>query len=105
MFKLEFSTVDELSGQPEAICPMARGDIRWLDKDWVQDLRKTLQAKIIAKVHKHNKHLAIWQARKLIVEWAKGGLSMGEDVSKMGFLKRETADVALIGLGAQVEGN
>ncbi|KAL7926958.1 hypothetical protein ACQKWADRAFT_326970 [Trichoderma austrokoningii] len=104
MFKLEFSTVDELSGQPEAICPIAR-DIMWVDKDWVQELRKGLQAKIIAKVHKHNKHLAIWQARKLIVEWAKGSLSMGEDASRMGFLKRETADVALIGLRGQVQGN
>ncbi|KAK6445947.1 hypothetical protein FP744_10002196 [Trichoderma asperellum] len=105
MFKLEFSTVDELSGQPEAICPIVRGDIRWLDKDWVQDLRKSLQAKVIAKIHKHNKHLAIWQARKLIIEWAKGSLSMGEDVSKMGFLKREAGDVALIGLGGHLEGN
>ncbi|EHK40205.1 hypothetical protein TRIATDRAFT_27001, partial [Trichoderma atroviride IMI 206040] len=89
MFKLEFSAIDELSGQPEAICPMARGDIMWVNTDWVQELRKSLQTKIIAKVHKHNKHLAIWQARKLIVEWAKGSLSMGEDVSNMGFLKRE----------------
>jgi hypothetical protein len=103
MFKLEFSTVDELSGQPEAICPMTRGDIMWVDSDWVQELRKALQAKIIAKVHKHNKHLAIWQARKLIVEWAKGSLSMGQDVSKMDFMKRETADIALIGMGGQAE--
>ncbi|KAM0521140.1 hypothetical protein ACHAPE_002613 [Trichoderma viride] len=105
MFKLEFSTVDELSGQPLAICPISKGRIRWVDEDWLQDLRKGLQTKIIAKVHKHNKHLAIWQARKLIVEWAKGSLSMGEDVDMMGFTKRETADVALIGLGGHAEEN
>lgn len=103
MFKLEFSTVDDLSGQPLAICPISKGDIRWVDDDWVQELRKGLQTKIIAKVHKHNKHLAIWQARKLIVEWAKGSLSTGQDVDKMGFLKRETADVVLIGLGQAEE--
>ncbi|KAH6609145.1 hypothetical protein Trco_002491 [Trichoderma cornu-damae] len=104
MFKLEFSTVDDLSGQPEAFCPISRRDIRWLDKDWMQELRDSLQAKVIAKIHKHNKHLAIWQARKLIVEWAKGSLSMGEDVSKMGFLERRTADVATIGLGGHIQG-
>lgn len=103
MFKLEFSTIDELSGQPEAFCPISRKDIRWLDNDWVQELRTSLQAKVIAKIHKHNKHLAIWQARKLIVEWAKGSLSMGEDASKMGFLERGTADVAIVGLGGSIE--
>lgn len=103
MFKLEFSSIDELSGQPEAFCPISRRDIKWEDKDWVQELRKCLQARVIAKIHKHNKHLAIWQARKLIVEWAKGSLSMGEDVSKMGFLERRTADIAIIGLGGRVE--
>ncbi|UKZ49108.1 hypothetical protein TrVGV298_003347 [Trichoderma virens] len=103
MFKLEFSTIDELSRQPEAFCPISRKDIRWVEDDWVQELRQSLRTKVIAKIHKHNKHLAIWQARKLIVEWAKGSLSLGEDVSKMGFLERETADVAIVGLGGTIE--
>jgi hypothetical protein len=100
MFKLEFSVVDELSGQPEPICPISRRDVRWAaDGDWVAELRKGLQAKVVAKIHKHNKHLAIWQARKLIGEWAKGSLSMGEEAKKMGFLERAEADVAVLGLG------
>ncbi|PNP46188.1 hypothetical protein TGAMA5MH_02223 [Trichoderma gamsii] len=105
MFKLEFSTVDDLSGQPLAICPISKGHIRWVDEDWLQELRKGLQTKIIAKIHKHNKHLAIWQARKLIVEWAKGSLSMGEGVDQMDFTKREMADVVLLGLGGHAEEN
>lgn len=103
MFKLEFSTIDELSGQPEAFCPISRKDIRWVEDDWVRELRQSLRTKVIAKIHKHNKHLAIWQARRLIVEWSKGSLSLGEDVSKMGFLVRETADVATVGLGGTIE--
>ncbi|KAL6887436.1 hypothetical protein HDV57DRAFT_488792 [Trichoderma longibrachiatum] len=99
MFKLEFSVVDELSGQPEPICPISRRDVRWADGDWIGELRKGLQAKVVAKIHKHNKHLAIWQARKLIGEWAKGSLSMGEEARKMGFLERAEADVAVLGLG------
>ncbi|KAL7957712.1 hypothetical protein V8C34DRAFT_285046 [Trichoderma compactum] len=103
MFKLEFSVIDELSGQPEAFCPISRKDIRWVADDWVQELRQSLRTKVIAKIHKYNKHLAIWQARRLIVEWAKGSLSLGDDVSKMGFLERETADVATVGLGGTIE--
>lgn len=103
MFKLEFSVIDGLSGQPEAFCPISRKDIRWVEDDWVQELRQSLRTKVIAKIHKYNKHLAIWQARRLIVEWAKGSLSLGDDVSKMGFLERETADVATVGLGGTIE--
>ncbi|KAL7939378.1 hypothetical protein V8C35DRAFT_275212 [Trichoderma chlorosporum] len=103
MFKLEFSTIDELSGQPEAFCPISRKDVRWVEDDWVQELRQSLRTRVIAKIHKHNKHLAIWQARKLIVEWAKGSLSLGEDIKNMGFLERETADVAIVGLGGAIE--
>ncbi|KAL7945041.1 hypothetical protein V8C42DRAFT_324396 [Trichoderma barbatum] len=99
MFKLEFSSIDELSRQPEAFCPISRRYIRWADDDWVKELRQSLRTKVIAKIHKYNKHLAIWQARKLVVEWAKGSLSLGEDVTKMGFLERATADVAIVGLG------
>ncbi|KAK5993089.1 hypothetical protein PT974_06517 [Cladobotryum mycophilum] len=99
MFKMEFTIMDPFNNQPETFCPIARGDIHWVTTDWVQELRKALQAKIVAKIHKFNKHLAIWQARKLILEWAKGGLGMGEDVNDMGFLGRGTANVAIIGLG------
>ncbi|KAL6876828.1 hypothetical protein J3F83DRAFT_422538 [Trichoderma novae-zelandiae] len=104
MFKLEFSLVDELSGQPESFCPISRRDVRWADGDWMQELRRNLQAKVVAKIHKHNKHLAIWQARKLVGEWAKGSLSMGEETRNMGFLERAEADVAVLGLGGVMGG-
>lgn len=101
MFKLEFSVIDPFTRQPEPFCPIARRDIQWVTTDWVAELRKSLQAKTVAKIHKYNKHLAIWQVRKLILEWAKGSLSLGEEVQGMGFLSREATHVAVIGLGGR----
>lgn len=96
--KLEYNMTDPFTGQGEAICAITRSDITWVTSDWAQTLRCSLQLKMTAKMHRHNKRLAIWQARKMIRGWAKGGLCLSGDVGRLGFLKEDTAKTALLAL-------
>ncbi|ODA81312.1 hypothetical protein RJ55_04277 [Drechmeria coniospora] len=100
MVRLEFSMVDPFTGRPETFCPIGRDDIRWIEaSDWRRTLRQTLLSRMVTKIHRFNKHLAIWQARRLMVDWSKGGVSMGQAEDDMGFVGREAAVVALMGFG------
>ncbi|KND89051.1 hypothetical protein TOPH_06351 [Tolypocladium ophioglossoides CBS 100239] len=100
MLKLEFSMVDPFTGRPETFCPIGRGDIRWAATDWERNLKQTLLSKMVSQLHKFNKHLAIWQARKLVAAWGRGSVSMGAEAGDMGFLGRDMANVAILGFGA-----
>ena len=40
-------------------------------------MRDELQRRVVNRLHKHNKHLAIWQARRMIQRWARDGLPHG----------------------------
>lgn len=58
--------------------PTDREDIRWITAtDWTAGVRDDLQRTIIARLHKYNKHQAIWQARRFIQGWARGALPEG----------------------------
>ncbi|POR35299.1 Uncharacterized protein TPAR_04496 [Tolypocladium paradoxum] len=99
MLKLEFSMVDPFTGQPETFCPIGRGDIRWAATDWARNLKQTLLSRMVSQLHKFNKYLAIWQARKLVAAWAKGSVSMGVEAADIGFLGRDMANMAMMGFG------
>lgn len=101
MLKLEFTMVDPFTRQPEAFCPINRKDIRWDSSPWCQTLQQTLEGKIMSRIHKYNKHLAVWHARKLIRDWSKGDVSLGLGIDDIGFLDRDTASVVLLGLGGR----
>ena len=95
MLKMEFTLVDSFTGQPEAFCPLGRSDIRWVGTGWRATLLQTLEAKVVARLHKYNKHLAVWQARRLIQAWSKGSVDSGADASEMDFLGRDAAGLVL----------
>ncbi|KAG6030301.1 hypothetical protein E4U41_000133 [Claviceps citrina] len=91
--KLDFTTPDPLTQQPQPFCPLARPElIRWRPDSpvpWRDSLRKTLAGKMVSKLHRHNKHLAVWHARKLIRGWSRGSVCLGPGVGEMGFVGRE----------------
>lgn len=91
--------VDPFTRQPESFCPLGRTDIRWTKPDWRDTLRQTLEGKLVSKVHRYNKHLAIWHARRLIQDWSKGSVSMGSDLDSLGFMNRSAAALVLVALG------
>ncbi|PNY24075.1 Uncharacterized protein TCAP_05986 [Tolypocladium capitatum] len=98
MLKLEFSMADPFTGWSETFCPLGRRDIRWAATDWEKNLRQTLLSKMVSQLHKFNKYLAIWQARKLVAAWGRGSVSMGSEAADMGFLGRDAAKVAIMAL-------
>jgi ribosome modulation factor len=99
MVKMEFTMVDGFTGQPESFCPLGRNDIRWAEPDWKDGLRQALTDKMVSKVHRYNKHLALWHARRLILAWSKGSMSLGTGATSFGFVGREAIGLALAGLG------
>lgn len=103
MFKMEFTMTDPFTGQPEGFCPLGRNDIRWARSNWRDTLRQSLKARLVAKVHRYNKHLAVWHARTLIHNWSKGGVSLGPDTSLMGFMGRDDVALGLVPLGLDSE--
>ncbi|KHN97485.1 uncharacterized protein MAM_04500 [Metarhizium album ARSEF 1941] len=98
MLKMEYTVVDPFSGQSEAFCPLWRNDIHWAQTGWKDTLRQAMEGKLVSKIHRYNKHLAVWQARKLIQSWSKGGISSGPDPDRLGFIGREAAKTVLMGL-------
>ncbi|KAH6886414.1 hypothetical protein B0T10DRAFT_563610 [Thelonectria olida] len=83
----------------EFFCPMERGDVRWDGVDWLGLLKTEIKRACIAKIHKYNKHVAVWQARKLAQGWARGSIELGEDSVVLAFVKREAVDAAFVALG------
>lgn len=66
------------SSKLTALNPTERDDIRWITAtDWTGGVRDDLQKKIVARLHKYNKHQAIWQARRFVQGWARGALPEG----------------------------
>lgn len=69
---------DTAAKRPQILNPAERNDIRWITAtDWAATLREDVHKRVVSRLHKHNKHLAIWQARKMIQRWARGGLPEG----------------------------
>jgi hypothetical protein len=66
---------------------------------WLAVLQEHLRRKVLSKLHKHNKYVAVWQTRRLVRAWARGSVSMGIVPGEMGFLGEEAVVVALSGLG------
>ncbi|KAG8407486.1 hypothetical protein J3459_018469 [Metarhizium acridum] len=99
MLKVEYTVVDPFSGQPEAFCPLWRKDIRWAEAGWKDTLRQTIEGKLVSKIHRYNKHLAVWHARKLIQDWSKGSISPGPNASALGFIGRDAVAWVVMGLG------
>lgn len=58
-----------------------------------------LAGKILSKLHRYNKQLAVWQARRLIQDWSKGSVCLGPEVGQMGFLGEEAVSLVLVALG------
>lgn len=78
---------------------MERTDIRWEAGDWLGILKGEMSRACTAKIHKFNKHLAVWYARGLVRGWAMGSVSMGEDREVLGFLGRESVDAVFSMMG------
>jgi hypothetical protein len=106
------------SSKLTALNPTERDDIRWITvTDWTGGVRDDLQKKIVARLHKYNKHQAIWQARRFVQGWTRGALpegsifdrggggngsagsdrrpSMGIDGEGLGFLTADGAKMSL----------
>ncbi|KAK7397788.1 hypothetical protein QQX98_012837 [Neonectria punicea] len=67
--------------------------------DWLAMLKNETKRSCIAKIHKYNKHKAVWQARRLVQAWAKGSVCMGEDNTVLSFVKREAVNTAFVAMG------
>lgn len=78
---------------------MERTDVRWEEGDWMADLRRSMKRTCINKVHRYNKHLAIWYMRCLVSGWAKGSIGMGKDVEVFSFVAKEAVDAAFAMMG------
>jgi hypothetical protein len=51
------------------------------------------------RVSIYNKRLAIWHARALIKDWAKGSICMGRDVEVLSFVLKEAVDANFAMMG------
>ncbi|KAH7122930.1 hypothetical protein EDB81DRAFT_847260 [Dactylonectria macrodidyma] len=78
--------------------PLCRGAV-YDGVAWLGLLKNETKRSCIAKIHKYNKHKAVWHARKLIQGWAKGSISMGEDSTVLSFVKREAVNAAFVAMG------
>ncbi|CAH0055380.1 unnamed protein product [Clonostachys solani] len=97
--KIEFVISKQVEGEdPVVLSPLMRRDMRWLETEWPQELRTELKRKLMGRLHKYNKHVALWKARKLVQGWIKGDPT---DVSVGGseFLGPQEADAAMMGFG------
>ncbi|KAF5706531.1 hypothetical protein FGLOB1_7429 [Fusarium globosum] len=100
---ISFSTTEPEQGSSQDaqdfFCPMERTDVRWEESDWMTDLRRSMKRTCINKVHRYNKHLAIWYVRCLVGGWAKGSIWMGKDVEVFSFVAKEAVDAAFAMMG------
>ncbi|KAJ4246262.1 hypothetical protein NW762_013612 [Fusarium torreyae] len=89
--------------QQDLFCPMERPDVRWDEGDWLAELRHGLKRSCTGKIHKYNKHLAIWYVRCLVSGWAEGSISMGTDGEVLAFVGEEAVDAAFAMMGDDQE--
>jgi hypothetical protein len=99
---LDFWRHDALHNRSEKISPADRADIRWMATSWRAELRAELEDRITARIHRHNKYVALWHARVLIRGWTRG-LSASEADSGGGagwaYVGTEAVSMALMLLG------
>ncbi|KAF4472805.1 hypothetical protein FALBO_286 [Fusarium albosuccineum] len=86
--------------EEQLLCPMERADVRWDGGDWMSLLKAEMRRSCTTKIHRYNKHLAVWYARRLIREWAMGSPSMGEDKQVLSFVERESVDATFAMMGS-----
>ncbi|KAF5006933.1 hypothetical protein FDECE_6709 [Fusarium decemcellulare] len=86
--------------EEQLLCPMERADVRWDGGDWMGLLKAEMRRSCTTKIHRYNKHLAVWYARRLIREWAMGSVSMGEDKQVLAFVERESVDATFAMMGS-----
>lgn len=98
-FCLEDMLNRPMSEEPQFISALQRQDIRWMNLNFMGLLRKWLTDACVAKVHKYNKHLALWHTRKLVRGWSKGSLSMGGDEVLFDYVRTETVNAAFTTMG------
>lgn len=82
----------------EFFCPMERDDVQWDSVDCLGLLKDEIRRACIAKIHKYNKHMAVWYARKLVQGWARGSIDMGEDKNVLSFVKQKAVDATFVAL-------
>ncbi|KAG8666799.1 hypothetical protein FPOAC2_11927 [Fusarium poae] len=81
-------------------CPFQRHDVRLQEgNDWVIELRQNMKSSCEKRVSIYNKRLAIWHARALIKDWAKGSICMGRDVEVLSFVLKEAVDANFAMMG------
>ncbi|CEI39984.1 hypothetical protein FVEN_g2246 [Fusarium venenatum] len=81
-------------------CPIQRHDVRHKNgNDWVVELRDNMKSICEKRVARYNKRLAVWHARVLIREWAKGSICMGRDVEVLSFVLKEAVDANFAMMG------
>ncbi|CAI6082836.1 unnamed protein product [Clonostachys chloroleuca] len=97
--KVEFVISKQVEGEdPVVLSPLMRRDMRWLETEWPEELRIELKRKLMGRLHKYNKHVALWKARKLVQGWIKGD-STDVGVGGSEFLGPHEADAAMMGFG------
>ncbi|CAG9939539.1 unnamed protein product [Clonostachys rosea f. rosea IK726] len=97
--KIEFVISKQVEGEdPIVLSPLMRRDMRWLETEWPEELRTELKRKLMGRLHKYNKHVALWKARKLVQGWIKGD-STDVGVGGSEFLGPQEADAAMMGFG------
>lgn len=78
--------------------------MRWdAGVDWLGLLKAEMKRQCVGKMHKYNKHVAVWQARKLIRGWALGSIELGEDGVVLAFVKREAVEAVFMAMGGEAE--
>lgn len=75
-------------------------NIRWKCRgDWSKKLRLSFEDKFLCRVHRHNKHLAVWHAREMIKSWEKGEDNKDWAKGDWGFTGVEKVRAVLMGFG------
>lgn len=90
-----------VSGQESAhVCIFTDRNIRWMSRMvWMKQLRSVLENKMLSKVHRYNKHMAVWQARTMIRGWQKGEDQKTWVRGEWEFVGVEQVRMAMMGLG------
>lgn len=104
LLKLGLFKREDLEDQTTPLCALSCTNVNWKPSlDMARELRCLLEKRVVAKVHKYNKHMGLWQARKMILAWAKGDDDKEGCDSKGGFIDSDQVKVVLMGLGQDAE--
>jgi hypothetical protein len=104
LLKLGLFKREHIDDPATPLCALSCTNVNWKPSlHMARELRSLLEKKVVAKVHKYNKHMAVWQARKMILAWAKGDDDKEGCDSKWGFVDAHQVKVVLMGLGQDGE--